>query len=511
MPRDPQQTIEEVLANLPPEGLTALIAQLGAAGPRGVDEAPVPSRRRPRRSDLVTYRVRIELADTAPPLWRRLELSSDLFLDELHAVIQIAFGWTDSHLHQFGSGPRYYDRRTEYYLCPFQAEQGGPGIPEEHVRLDEVLVDVGDILHYCYDFGDDWQHVVSLEAVLPHQPGAPRARCTDGRRPGPPEDCGGVGGYELVVAAIDPAHSDHAMAVIEYREMYGEDIDTDYYAPVPFDPDAINENLAEIDTPTPALRPAGPGDSAEADLPELMRDVVTLMRTMPLAAQNHVRQMINRIPLDAPPHIDEAVAAPAVRPYTVLLEHIGTDGATLTAAGYLPPAVVAAVFDELRMDERWIGKGNREDLTPPVALLRESAQRMGLVRKYRGKLLPTPKGRALVNNPIGLWSHLAAKTATQIGKYGEETPLLYLITIAAGVTEGVENTVAEILTAADWTRADGSPLNGRDLTSMTRSLNDVFERMNLTLRERDTFERRFSPEAIEFARSILWETPTATR
>src|SRR5487761_1094221 len=86
-----------------------LIRQLTAAISDGRrDAAEPPSRRRPRRPDGGTYRVRVDLAGTKPPLWRRLELASDLFLDEVHEVIQAAFGWTDSHLHQFGSGPRYY-------------------------------------------------------------------------------------------------------------------------------------------------------------------------------------------------------------------------------------------------------------------------------------------------------------------------------------------------------------------------------------------------------------------
>lgn len=70
----------------------------------------------------------------------------------------MAFGWTDSHLHQFGSGPGHYGPETEHYLCPFQVEDGEMGIPEEDVRLDEVLADVGDKLFYDYDVGDDWQH-----------------------------------------------------------------------------------------------------------------------------------------------------------------------------------------------------------------------------------------------------------------------------------------------------------------------------------------------------------------
>jgi hypothetical protein len=129
--------------------------------PTGLGQQP-PSRRRPRRGEVVTYRVRIDLDGTRPPLWRRLELASDLFLDQVHEIIQVAFGWTDSHLHQFGSGPGHYGPETEHYVGPFQVEDGETGIPEEDVRLDEVLADVGDKLFYDYDFGDDWGHTIKL-------------------------------------------------------------------------------------------------------------------------------------------------------------------------------------------------------------------------------------------------------------------------------------------------------------------------------------------------------------
>ena len=106
-------------------------------------------------------------------MWRRLELASDSYLDEVHDVIQVAFGWTDSHLHGFASGSSSYAAATERYLCPFDAAEGEDGIPEGEVRLDEVLANPGDKLSYLYDYGDDWQHVIALEAVLPRSAGAP--------------------------------------------------------------------------------------------------------------------------------------------------------------------------------------------------------------------------------------------------------------------------------------------------------------------------------------------------
>jgi Plasmid pRiA4b ORF-3-like protein len=210
-----QGEIENVLQRL----LTARTPLAGL-----FEQAPPPSRRRPRRSDVVTYRIRIDLKGTKPPLWRLLELSSDLFLDQVHEIIQVAFGWTGSHLHHFGSGPGHYGPETEHYLCPFQVEEGETGVPEEDVRLDEVLVDVGDKLFYDYDFGDDWQHTIKLEAVLPRRGSRRRAVCVAGRRDGPAEDCGGLYAYELISAATDPGNPDHADAVAEFDRFYGDSV-----------------------------------------------------------------------------------------------------------------------------------------------------------------------------------------------------------------------------------------------------------------------------------------------
>jgi hypothetical protein len=232
--------------------LQGVLRTLMAAATPDIDpfaRATPPSRRRPRRPDVVTYRVRVDLKGTKPPLWRRLELSSDLLLDEVHQVIQDAFGWTDSHLHQFGSGPDLYSPETELYLCPYQ------------VVLDEVLVDVGDKLFYNYDFGDDWQHVIKLEAVSIRPDPAPRAVCTDGRRDGPAEDCGGVYAYELITAATDPVNPDHTDAVAEFEHVFGDDIDPGAIGTTRFDIGEINAALAAT---FPATAQPGDADGARA-------------------------------------------------------------------------------------------------------------------------------------------------------------------------------------------------------------------------------------------------------
>ena len=87
----------------------------------------------------MTYQVRVDLDGAKPPIWRRLLLSSDLMLDELHAVLQQAMGWTDSHLHQFLAGENKMDRFAVHYHTQFMLDEGAEGVLENRVRLDELL------------------------------------------------------------------------------------------------------------------------------------------------------------------------------------------------------------------------------------------------------------------------------------------------------------------------------------------------------------------------------------
>ncbi|MFH1039551.1 MAG: plasmid pRiA4b ORF-3 family protein [PVC group bacterium] len=47
------------------------------------------------------YQLKISLDRIRPLVWRRLLVRGDANLGFLHAVIQVALGWTNSHLHQF--------------------------------------------------------------------------------------------------------------------------------------------------------------------------------------------------------------------------------------------------------------------------------------------------------------------------------------------------------------------------------------------------------------------------
>lgn len=147
--------------------------------------------------------MRLDLRHVKPPVWRRLILPGDLTLDQVHAVIQGAMGWSDCHLHRFRTGA---DHQSPHFVTEFDLEEGDEGILEDDVRLDLVLAEVGDRLWYDYDFGDGWEHVLKVEKVLPDPPD--EARLMTGRRACPPEDVGGVGGYAAVAAWVESGYAD---------------------------------------------------------------------------------------------------------------------------------------------------------------------------------------------------------------------------------------------------------------------------------------------------------------
>jgi hypothetical protein len=423
---------------------------------------------------VVTYRVRAELRETSPSVWRRLELASNLNLAELHDVLQVAFGWTDSHLHGFAAGPEFHSRAAERYLCPFDEREGEDGIPEVQVRLDEVLAEVGDTLSYAYDYGDNWQHVITLEAVLPREDGAPRAVCTGGERDGPAEDCGGPNSFELIVAAIEPGRPDHETAWREFAEIYGDEVDPADFSPTPFDIDEVNSALGRVG-PNPAIDLA----SLPARLGEVLREVRST------DGLRRLRQLIAAAELASPVQVDLATAERIVRPYAWLLGRVGARGIKLTSAGYLPPVHVSAAFTELGLAEEWIGQGNREADTWPVLHLRESAQKLGLLRKRKGELLQTSRGRAVADDPIALWWHLAERMPIpSADPFESQASLLFLVAIAGGPGDDVEETAAHVLGAIGWMLRDGTAPTSSQARGAARDSYDVLRRLGAITSER---------------------------
>lgn len=180
------------------------------------------------------YQIKVTLAGTEPPIWRRLLVPANFTLEQLHDVLQAAMGWMECHLHEFRVGQR---RFGEPY--PEEEFMGMPdSIDEGTVGLFDVLGRAGAKAVYTYDLGDDWEHNIKVEKVLPFDPGIPYPVCVAGELQGPPEDCGGIGGfYNLLEAIRDPAHEEHE----ELLEWVGGDFD-----PEAFSLDDVNRKLARL-------------------------------------------------------------------------------------------------------------------------------------------------------------------------------------------------------------------------------------------------------------------------
>jgi hypothetical protein len=147
----------------------------GTAGRQG--------RRHPRRDEPATLRLHVALEETFPPVWRRLEVASDLGLDDLHDVLQVAYGWEDRHLYRFTTGPQL--RPGDAFVSPDDLRESEPddeGAPAWQVRIDELLGVPGDRLYYQYDYGDNWWLTIELEEVETGRVPPDRAHCLDGRR-----------------------------------------------------------------------------------------------------------------------------------------------------------------------------------------------------------------------------------------------------------------------------------------------------------------------------------------
>ena len=74
--------------------------------------------------------------------------------------------------------------------------------------------------------------------VLSPEAGHAYPACVEGKRHGPPEDCGGVPGfYNLLEAIGDPEHGQHE----QMRDWLGDDFD-----PEAFSVDEVNRRLAPL-------------------------------------------------------------------------------------------------------------------------------------------------------------------------------------------------------------------------------------------------------------------------
>lgn len=176
--------------------------------------------------------LKISLKGAKPPIWRRIMVSGNARLSALHRAIQILFEWEECHLHEFKIKERFY---------------GAPGkedlyevIDEETILLREIIDQAKQKFLYTYDFGDSWEHQIAVEKILSSDEVPEKGQdffFLGGRKAAPPEDSGGIWGYQSLQEVLaDKKHP-------EYDELLewigGEPLNPDF-----IDTEAIREKFS---------------------------------------------------------------------------------------------------------------------------------------------------------------------------------------------------------------------------------------------------------------------------
>jgi hypothetical protein len=408
----------------------ALVSGLGLDDARGLaqvlpfrrDRRPRPELRRPPLPGQHVFRVRVSLDDSDPVIWRRLDLRSDLPLNVVHQAIQSAFSWWDYHLNRFTLGGGPWDRESQVFACQEdlqEADVEDDTTLDSLVRLDETLQDPGDVPHYAYDYGDGWELTIRLEEVLPFEPGSASAMCIDGERAAPPEDCG------------------HLLTEAELAEVLED--------PAAFNLDEINAALTRPYFALVDLRVA----------PAIV-ELVNRLRLTEVGADVTGRAL--DLGAHRPGRTDVEWSA-ALRAHQWFLDRAGGDGIELTAAGYLKPADVVAVAPLVPTVADWYGKNHRESRLHPLLDFRQSLQRLGLLRKSKGRLLLTRAGRDARSDGVRLREHLADRLARiDHDPWTAQATLLILLYAATSADAELPlETIAVALSEFGW-RSESGPV-----------------------------------------------------
>ena len=177
-----------------------------------VDKTPTDKSGADSFNEIAT--LRIELRDSDPLIWRQLEIPTSITLKVLHDIVQLAMGWFDYHLWEFTIGKQRFG-------LPVEEDWGTePRFEASKVRLRDVLKPPKTNIDYLYDFGDSWEHRLTVTNIRQGDPDLSYPRYVAGEWNAPPEDCGGIPGfYDMLAALADPEDPNHA-EIAEWLDEY---------------------------------------------------------------------------------------------------------------------------------------------------------------------------------------------------------------------------------------------------------------------------------------------------
>lgn len=352
-------------------------------------------------------KLRIVLEGSEPAIWRTVEMDDGIMLDEAGLALQCAMGWEHAHLQAFHSASPYGYRGTDHEPTTWYEEQSrleiGVGEPQETTTLDQALNASGGELFFEYDFGDCWMHKVTVESCRDMIQGEAPYRVVDGQLRAPLEDSGGILGWYDKLSILNggpaPDYMD-AQEVAEWMHWRGGR----FY---PLDPgefrvDIANRRLEML--ATQFVGSNGLGRWFGSMEPELRRAL-----SVPAA---QIGLGLEPVGTEVPPWFIELL-----HPFAVLTE-LCCEPVKLSAAGWMPPKIVGQLAQRAQLEgiDHESATTKRENNMITVFRLREAAVRMGLLRKTKGVLTATQRGRKLVDDPLGLARYVARQLAQYTGR-----------------------------------------------------------------------------------------------
>ena len=176
--------------------------------------------------DHKVYQLRIYICGISPMIWRRILVLSNNTIADLHYIIQIAFGWSDYHLHQFKIKGKKYGI----------AYAGGISFMDNprKIPLKRFCFKCGDKFLYEYNFIDNWEHEIRVEKVFSYNESKIYPLCISGKRTVPPENCGGPWSFMELKQKYSKYH-----IASRLLEIYEEDHDEDEF-------EYINEEIEQF-------------------------------------------------------------------------------------------------------------------------------------------------------------------------------------------------------------------------------------------------------------------------
>lgn len=456
---------------------------------------------------MTRYRLRVNVAGSEPEIWRTFEIEGSTRLRMLHLALQTIMGWRESHLHAFTDAdprerPQHPPRRWE----PREIDSDEGALSEDDFTVDDALRGGGP-LWYEYDFGDGWIHRLDVVEQVPSEPHLTTVVLLDGANRGPFEDSGGVGGYaEKIAIAADPQHPEHESIVDWIDATVGPWAPR---GPGMFDLVGVQSELNLMFNPgASGISPNDMSGLVKVEAHRLRGDVdeaspvAAFAAVLPPPIRSELRQHLHFTNVLGPSDIGPETAARIVRPFAWLMDAVGTAGVDLTAAGWMPQSTVLAGMIELGWIDGWIGKGNREDVTPPIAVLRETAQRIGLVRVQKGRLLLSAAAKKALGDPRQQLRLIAGGLYRKLSDAETDAAVLLLIAIADGTApEDRWRSVAFGLEMCGWQSSTGWRFTKQDIGHATFWVQRVLDQLGDAPRLRRYDEE--SPLLKPFAREAL--------